>query len=63
MELKIHCINPDCRALLGIVRGNYLHIKYKQLRVATRGPTRVYCRRCGALREWSETRETAATAK
>jgi hypothetical protein len=63
MESKVHCSNPDCRILLGVVRGNYLHIKYKQLRLATRGPTRVYCRRCGALTEWMEMTETTAAGR
>jgi hypothetical protein len=36
-----------CGALLGIARGDELHVKYKDVEIWIVGPCRSICRRCG----------------
>jgi hypothetical protein len=39
----------SCRALLGVVRGAELHVKYKEAHYWIDGRCRHACRRCGAI--------------
>ena len=41
----------SCSALLGMRRGDELHIKYKELHAVVRGSAIIRCRRCGNVNE------------
>jgi hypothetical protein len=40
-----------CGALLGIARGDELHVKYRDAEIWIAGPCRSICRRCGKSNE------------
>ena len=52
MEMSLICCRPGCGVLLGFVRENGLHVKYKDLRLVSQGVTQIICRKCGSINEW-----------
>jgi len=48
-----------CSALLGIVRGGELHLKYKDFSAVVRGTATVRCRRCSNVNEAGEAAKAA----